>query len=174
MLLGEWWEMKYRRITEKKIYISILKQRLSVTFGNRVLRIYSISTSQYGVGFKSGSNKTPTGLHRIVSKIGRNVPLGGLFRKRRYTGKVVRIFRKPCIKRVDQIITRILRFEGLEEGRNRGGNVDTFKRCIYIHGTPEEWLIGKPASHGCIRMRNKDIVELFSLVRRGVLVEIQR
>ena len=155
------------------INISIPKQSLSLLFCDQVLKAYPISTSQYGVGCKSGSNKTPLGLHRVVSKIGRNVPVGGVFRRRRFRGKIARIFHKPIAQRLDQITTRILRLEGLEEGRNRGEGVDTYRRCVYIHGTPEEWLIGKLASHGCIRMRNKDIVELFSLVKRGILVRIQ-
>lgn len=156
------------------IYINIPKQALSVLSGNRVLKTYLVSTSQYGVGSKSGSNKTPLGLHRIFSKIGRNVPVGGIFRRRRYTGKVAKIFRKPRAERADQITTRILRLEGLEKGKNRGKDIDSFRRCIYIHGTPEEWLVGKPASHGCIRMKNKDIIELFDLVKRGTEVRLDQ
>lgn len=137
-----------------------------------MLKTWPVSTSQYGTGCKNGSNKTPTGLHRIVSKIGRNAPMGGIFKRRRFTGKVARIFRRPRTERVDQITTRVLRLEGLEEGKNRGGDIDTLRRCIYIHGTPEEWLIGRPASHGCIRMKNKDVIKLFDLVKRGTLVQI--
>lgn len=154
------------------VKINVPKQKLSLVSGDRVLRSWSVSTSQYGVGCNNGSNKTPLGLHRIVSKIGRNIPEGGVFRRRRFTGEIAKIFRKPRVKRVDQITTRILRLEGMEEGRNQGEGVDTYKRCVYIHGTPEEWRIGKPASHGCIRMKNKDIIELFSLIKRGTLVRI--
>ena len=77
-------------------------------------------------------------------------------------------------KAVDLITTRILRLEGLEPGINKGKGIDSFKRCIYIHGTPEEWLIGRPASHGCIRMKNGDVIGLFDLVKRDTLVKIER
>ncbi len=155
------------------ITISIARQTLTLARDGKALRSWPVSTSRYGAGCQSGSNKTPTGAHRIVSKIGRNVPMGGVLCKRHYTGKIAAIFQRPRAGRVDQITTRILRLEGLEEGINRGGDVDTFRRCVYIHGTPEEWLIGTPVSHGCIRMRNRDVVELFELARRGMRVSIE-
>ncbi len=157
---------------KSSLIINISKQTLSLVCEDKMIKSWPVSTSQYGVGCKSGSNKTPIGLHRIVSKLGRNVPVGGVFKKRRYTKEVAKIFHQAPVGRVDKITTRILRLEGLEEGKNRGDDVDTYRRCVYIHGTPEEWLIGQPASHGCIRMRNKDIIELFGLIKRGVLVRI--
>ena len=134
------------------------------------MKSYSVSTSRYGTGNRSGSNKTPLGRHRIINKLGRNVSLGAIFKQRRNTGKVF----KGCKGGSDLITTRILRLEGLEKGLNKGKGIDSFQRCIYIHGTPEEKLIGKPASHGCIRMRNRDIIELFNYVKRNTLVKINR
>jgi len=122
---------------------------------------------KYGTGNRWGSNKTPLGLHRIVSKIGRNASKGTIFRRRRNTGKIARGRREG-----DLITTRILRLAGLEKGRNKGKGKDSFQRCIYIHGTSEDNLVGKPVSHGCIRMKNRDIIELFDLVKRGSLVWI--
>lgn len=143
--------------------IKIFDQMLYVHLGDEIKNSYKISTSKYGIGNKAGSNKTPLGLHRIVSKIGRNACLGAIFKRRRNTGKIARINKDGG----DLITTRILRLGGLEKGINKGKGIDSFQRCIYIHGTPQENLIGKPASHGCIRMKNRDIEELFELEKKG-------
>jgi len=149
--------------------VIISKQRLLVIANKEVKREYRIASSKYGIGNKAGSNKTPLGLHRIAGKFGRNARIDVIFKKRRLTGKVAKVGVGG-----DLITTRILRLEGLEKGINKGKGIDSFQRCIYIHGTPEEKLIGKPASHGCIRMKNKDIIELFDLVKRNTLVTIKR
>ena len=156
------------------IKIVIEDQRLYFFRDGRQIRSYPISTSRYGVGNKSGSNKTPLGDHIVHSKIGKDAPSGMIFVKRRKTGKVASIHRKEDSVLSDLITSRIVRLKGLEDGLNKGDGVDSYKRCIYIHGTSEEWLIGKPASHGCIRMKNKHIVELFDLVKRGTVVQINR
>lgn len=117
------------------IEVVISKQRLLLKDKCRVLSSYSISTSKYGAGNRSGSNKTPLGLHQIVSKIGRNAPLHAIFKCRRNTGKIGKIR-----DRGDFITTRILRLSGLEKGINKGRGIDSFRRYIYIHGTPEEWM----------------------------------
>jgi hypothetical protein len=134
----------------------------------RVIKSYHISTSKYGIGNKAGSNRTPLGLHTISSKIGRGAPINTIFKNRRSTGRRARINAEEG----DHITSRILRLRGLEPGKNQGPGIDTFKRCIYIHGTPHEDMIGSPASHGCIRMRNADIIDLFEHVPRGILVKI--
>ena len=152
------------------IEVVISKQRLFLKDKARLLVSYPISTSKYGIGNKSGSNKTPLGWHRIVSRLGRNAPLGAIFKRRRNTGKIF----NGCKGGSDLITTRILRLEGLEKGLNRGKDIDSFQRCIYIHGTLEESLIGNPASHGCIRMKNRDVIKLFKLVKRGTLVKIMK
>ncbi len=151
------------------IEIKIDRQRLHLYSDGKIVKSYYVSTSRYGVGNRSGSNKTPLGLHRIAGKFGRNARIGAIFKKRRDTGKVA----KAGIGE-DLIITRILRLAGLEKGINKGKGIDSFQRCIYIHGTPEENLIGRPASHGCIRMKNRDIIELFDLVKRGFIVKIAK
>lgn len=153
----------------KVIKVNISQQRLCLVEDSRVLKAYHISTSKFGIGNKAGSNKTPLGLHRVCGKFGRNAGPGAIFKKRRNTGKIVRIGEAE-----DLITTRILRLEGLERGVNKGRGIDSFKRCIYIHGTPQEKLIGRPASHGCIRMRNKDIIKLFNLISRNTAVLIEK
>lgn len=158
----------------RKIIIKIGKQKLYLFEKERVLKVYPVSSSRFGIDSKSGSYKTPLGLHKISNMIGRNAPIGTIFIKRRNTGKVAKIKKQEANQPQDLITTRILRLEGIQQGINKGEGIDSFQRCIYIHGTPEEWLIGKPASHGCIRMKNRDIIDLFSLVKKGTLVKIVR
>ncbi|MCD6454217.1 MAG: L,D-transpeptidase [Candidatus Aminicenantes bacterium] len=152
---------------ETFIVICIDTQRLLIVENSRILKKYIISTSKYGTGNEKNSYKTPFGVHRIYKKIGDNVPLGGIFVGRKFTGRIARI---P--DSADLITTRILWLEGLEPNKNRGKNVDTRERYIYIHGTPEEDKIGIPSSKGCIRMKNKDIIELFKYVEEGTLLYI--
>lgn len=154
-----------------QIIISIADQKLYLHKKGKLIKTYRVSTSKYGIGNKNNSFKTPLGKHMISSKIGRKARPGSIFRNRRNTKKIAKIgsdFDK------DLITTRILRLQGLEPGKNKGKGIGTFCRCIYIHGTAEEHLIGKPASHGCIRMKNRDIIELFDLVPRGMRVLISR
>jgi hypothetical protein len=150
------------------VKIFVKRQTLCLLDNHSIVKQWAISTSKYGIGNKFGSYKTPLGKHRIASKLGRSACFGAIFKKRRNTGKIAMIGKN----RGDLITTRILRLEGLQKGINKGKDIDSFKRCIYIHGTPEETLIGKPASHGCIRMKNHDIIQLFDLVKKGMLVEI--
>jgi lipoprotein-anchoring transpeptidase ErfK/SrfK len=153
-----------------QIIICIADQKLYLYKQGKLMKTYRVSTSRYGIGNRNNSFKTPLGRHLISSKIGRKARLNSIFQDRRNTKKTARIgsdFDK------DLITTRILRLEGLEPGKNKGKGIDTFDRCIYIHGTAEEHLVGKPASHGCIRMKNKDIAELFDLVPRGTVVDIK-
>lgn len=155
-----------------KLLIKISEQKLFLLKDNKIIKQYSVSTSQYGIGNKLNSNKTPISLHRIISKIGRKAIIGTIFKKRRNTSKIATVYKNKA-KVADLIVTRILRLEGLEPGVNKGIGIDSFKRSIYIHGTPEEWLIGRPASHGCIRMKNRDVIELFNLVKRNTPVYIK-
>ena len=152
-----------------EVDIDISTQRLYLRCGNTMIKSYPVSTSKFGIGNMERSNKTPLGLHQIVSKIGRNASLGAIFKHRRNTRKIARGCRAG-----DLITTRIIRLAGLEKGINQGSGIDSFHRCIYIHGTSEENLIGKQASHGCVRMKNRDIIELFNLVKRGTLVKITK
>jgi len=156
------------------IKINVTAQQLSLLdeAGN-LLHQYPVSTSRYGTGNTNGSEQTPLGLHRIKDKLGGAMPVNEVF-----IGRVPHGNLDECIARGielpdDVIMSRILWLEGMEPGRNQGGYVDTYQRYIYIHGTNHEDSIGTPSSIGCIRMCNKDIVELFRQVEKGseVLIE---
>jgi len=165
---------KYGIENEIFVIVSIARQKLYLLKGKKIIEIYDVSTSKYGIGNKKGSFKTPTGTHRVYKKIGENAKIGTIFRFRRPTNEIAEICTLKRCSEEDIITTRIIWLEGLEEGINKGGDVDTKERCIYIHGTPEEGLIGIPSSHGCIRMRNKDIIKLFNLIKEGTIVEISK
>lgn len=159
---------------QKEMYINIAlsDQTLYVIDNDTVVRQYPISSSKFGIGNKAGSNKTPLGKHRIRDKIGEGAPLNTIFRNRGNTGKIAEINRSSEPGGKDLITSRILWLEGLEDGINRGKGIDSYKRYIYIHGTADEGAIGAPSSHGCIRMKNTDVVELFELVSTGTDVYI--
>ncbi len=146
------------------ILINIKLQKLYLVSGNDTIKTYSVSTSKNGIGSYKGSYKTPLGKHKVISKFGDNLPIGSIFVAREYTGRTSIIYKDSTDIEDDFILTRILRLRGLETGKNLGGYVDSYERCIYIHGTNEEGLIGKPASHGCIRMYNDDVIELYAQV----------
>jgi len=147
-------------------------QELYLVQNQRIVRTYPVSTSKNGIGNVAGSEKTPPGTHRIKAKIGAKAVLGTIFVGRVDTGKIATIFSDETDIPEDLVTTRIMWLEGQEAGVNRGEGIDSYARYIYIHGTPEEGLIGTPQSHGCIRMKNADVVELFDLVPEGTLVEI--
>ena len=154
------------------IRIDATKQELAVLDGDRVVKRYSVSTAKKGLGEKNGSFCTPRGRHIIRAKIGAGLPPGAVFVRRRPTGGVWTPELHAKYPGRDWILTRILWLSGLERGKNRLGDVDTMRRYIYIHGTPDTAEMGKPGSIGCVRMRNKDIVELFDLVPPYTPVEI--
>lgn len=160
-------------MTEPKIEIALRTQELCLTDAEGIVRRYPVSTSKHGAGEKSGSLMTPRGRHRIRAKIGGGSPPGAVFVGRRPTGEIW----SPELARAhpgrDWILTRILWLSGLEKGFNRLGDVDTMRRYIYIHGMPDGEPVGRPASIGCVRMRNADIVELFDRVSVGILVVIE-
>lgn len=154
--------------------ISLADQTLSVLDPqDRVLTRYAISTGLNGPGEQDGSGCTPTGMHYIRAMIGDGLPENTVFRARRPTGEIYSRSLAESHPDRDWILSRIIWLCGLEPGRNRGGRVDTFRRFIYIHGTPDSEPMGVAASHGCIRMRNRDVIELFTRVRPGVRVSIQ-
>lgn len=156
-----------------KITIHIPTQTLQLfdDSGKR-LRDYSVSTAANGVGEESGSFCTPRGKHVIRAKIGAGQPENAVFVKRRPTGEVYTPALGAAHPKRDWILTRILWLCGEEPGYNRWGSCDTMRRYIYIHGTPDETPLGKPGSHGCVRMRNADLLELFELAAAGTVVEI--
>ena len=156
-----------------RIEISILKQRLNLIDGRgRMVASYSISTAIKGAGCIKNSECTPIGHHIIRAKIGAMEKVNTVFVGRRSTGEIFTPELMATHPNRDWILTRILWLSGTEIGKNRLGNVDTMQRYIYIHGTPDSTVMGKIGSHGCIRMRNVDIVELFDLVqvRTSVLI----
>jgi L,D-transpeptidase YbiS len=155
-----------------KIEIDVDKQELRALEGARVLKRYPVSTSKFGLGEKNGSFCTPRGAHIVRAKIGAGEPLGAVFVRRRPTGEVWTPELHERYPGRDWILTRILWLSRCERGRNRLGEVDTMRRYIYIHGTPDTAELGKPGSIGCVRMRNRDVAELFDLVPAYTPVEI--
>lgn len=145
------------------VVVSVPEQTLAIIDGGVVVARYRISTSKFGLGDGSGTYATPLGTMAIASKIGANAPLGTVFKNRRPTGEVLR----PNAPGRDPIVSRILWLRGLEKQ-----NAKAYSRNIYIHGTPEERLIGRPASYGCIRMRSQDVAQLFNAVPVGTRIEV--
>ena len=161
-------------ITAMEIEISITNQELILRDDSGVIKTYKISTSKFGEGSKENSFKTPLGKHEIKKMIGKDVIIGGRFIGRVHTGDVFPIYSDQEIYvKEDVVQSRILWLSGLENNINKGIGVDSFARYIYIHGTPEEWLLGSKASKGCIRMSNKDVIELFDKVHEGMIVNIK-
>jgi len=150
------------------IIVSVQSQTLTHFEAGMRAKNYLVSTSRLGIGNRENSMMTPAGLHRIAEKYGHNAPLGRIFRDRIDTGENWPIGSPG----ENLILTRILRLEGMQEGINRGPGIDSFERYIYIHGTNNEKSIGLPASHGCVCMKNDDIIELFDLVLEGTIVFI--
>ena len=153
------------------ILIDLDNQVLFLKTKNRK-KEFSISSSAFGIGSRENSFKTPLGAHVISEKIGKKLPKGAVFKGRVWTNEIAEIIEEPIDIAEDVITSRILWLDGLEIGQNRGGRVDSKSRYIYIHGTAEEGLIGKPASMGCIRMFNDDVIELFNKVKVGTQVLI--
>lgn len=156
-----------------RIDIDLGAQRLALHRPGQPLRHWPVSTARNGAGEQLDSNRTPRGRHVVRARIGAGLPVGAVLVGRRPTGEIW----SPELAREhpgrDWILTRILWLSGLEPGRNRLGEVDTMRRYIYIHGTPDDQPVGAPASHGCIRMRNADVIELFDLVPAGTEVMIR-
>jgi lipoprotein-anchoring transpeptidase ErfK/SrfK len=149
--------------TRHQIVISTREQKLALLDRGNLMTIYPVSTSKFGLGDWRGSRYTPLGQLQIAKKIGDNAPPGAVFKDRRRTGEIV-LANSPGR---DPIVTRILWLRGLEPQ-----NANAFTRDIYIHGTPEEWRIGMPASYGCIRMRSSDVITLYDIVGVGATVTI--
>jgi lipoprotein-anchoring transpeptidase ErfK/SrfK len=152
--------------------VSLAAQTLELLRGDEVVKVYPVSTSKHGAGELAGSFKTPRGRHVVRAKIGAGAPLNAVFRGRRPTGEIYTPELARAYPDRDWILTRILWLSGTEIGKNRLGEVDTMRRYIYIHGTPDTEPLGRPSSIGCIRMANRDIVELFDSVEAGTIVDI--
>jgi len=154
------------------LFVSIENQKLYYIKNDSIINTYIISSSKYGIGNKNNSNKTPLGLHKIKGKYGDNIPNNGIIVGRIFTGKIATIYKTSSDNKKDEITSRILWLEGLEKNINKGLGIDSYSRYIYIHGTSEEGNLGFPSSHGCIRMGNKDVIDLYKMVKVNTLVLI--
>lgn len=143
------------------LIVLVREQRMIFSRNGEVLAAYTISTAKAGVGALQNSGKTPPGWHVVREWIGGNALPGQVFVSREPTSEIIPYTQWKSDAAADKVLTRVMWLDGLEPGRNRGGSVDSHSRFIYIHGTNQEHLLGKPASHGCIRMFNQDVVELF-------------
>jgi len=159
-------------MTDSYLDVSIGKQCMSLIENGRPLKTYPVSTAKNGPGERKGSECTPRGWHRVRAKIGRGEQIHTVFKGRRPTGEIYSPELGAENPERDWILTRILWLGGLEPGLNRYREVDSAWRYIYIHGTPDELMQGNPESHGCIRMFNADVLELFDRVEAGIKVYI--
>jgi lipoprotein-anchoring transpeptidase ErfK/SrfK len=150
------------------IFVDTASQTLTLYKKSISAMTCTVSTSRFGIGNREGSYMTPLGLHRIVEKIGDGAKPWTIFESRIDTGVVW----VPGMDEENQILTRILRLRGLEEGVNAGPGIDSYERYIYIHGTNNEISLGKPTSHGCVCMRNDEVIKLFDDVDAGTIVYI--
>ena len=153
----------YPIVAAPAVVVSVPDQKLAVVDNGVAVAQFPVSTSKFGVGDRPGSYATPIGFLEIAAKIGANAPLGAVFKQRKMTGEIL----SPNAKGRDPIVTRILWLRGLERR-----NARAFARNIYIHGTPVERLIGRPASYGCIRMRSRDIANLYASIDVGTKIAV--
>lgn len=156
-------------LAQADVWIDLAGQTLSLPKHNK---FYVISSGKNGIGEQENSGKTPRGWHKVALKFGRSAPKNAVFKARQETGEVYDDALATQFPERDWILSRILWLSGLEENLNQGEGCDTFKRYIYIHGTPDTEPMGIPMSHGCIRMRNEDVIELFDLIPEQALVFI--
>jgi lipoprotein-anchoring transpeptidase ErfK/SrfK len=157
--------LSFGKDTRNKMIVSVSDQKMLLVHDGTPVKTYKISTSKFGVGDRPGSNYTPLGHLQVAKKIGDNAPLGSVFKSRRRTGEVL----PPNAPGRDPIVTRIMWLTGTE-----ARNQNTFRRTIYIHGTPEEKRLGKPASYGCIRMGSRDVADLYNRIGTGADVFVIR
>lgn len=155
------------------IHVDLGAQRLELRDGARVLLSEAVSTAAAGAGEVNGSQQTPRGLHVVRARIGAGAPRGAVFVGRRATGEVWSPALAAAHPGRDWILTRILWLSGCEPGRNRLGAVDTMRRYIYIHGAPDDVVLGRPGSHGCVRMDSDAVMRLFELTPAGTPVHIE-
>ncbi|TBW02083.1 L,D-transpeptidase [Azotobacter chroococcum] len=155
------------------LHISLADQALYGFAGGQLVLRLAVSTALNGPGEQSGSGCTPRGLHQVRARIGEGLPAGAVLRGRRWTGEVWTPELHEAFPGRDWILTRILWLSGCEVGRNRLGAVDTFRRYIYLHGTPDSEPMGLPRSHGCVRLRNADLLELYPRVPLHCRVRIE-
>jgi lipoprotein-anchoring transpeptidase ErfK/SrfK len=151
------------QVDTDRVIISVRDQKMMLVQNGTAVATYPVSTSKYGVGDGWGTWATPTGFFQVAQKIGDYAPIGAVFHNRRWTGEVL----QPNAPGRDPIVTRIIWLRGLE-----ASNEHAYRRCIYIHGTPQEKFIGRPASYGCIRMKSSDVAALYNQLSPGAFVQI--
>ncbi len=166
------WPQRLGPAPQTGIRVDIAGQQLELWRAGELVRAYPVSSARAGVGERSGSERTPRGWHLVRARIGAGQPQGAVFVGRRPTGEIYSPELARRHPRRDWILSRILWLSGLEPGRNRLGAVDTMRRFIYIHGCPDGEPMGVAGSHGCVRMRNRDVIELFEQVPAGTPVLI--
>ena len=166
-------DTKCNKSFNEVLFVNITEQKMYYIKEGGIVRTYVISSSSYGVGNKAGSNKTPIGLHKVKQKFGEETPINGKMIGRVFYGDIATIYTDNTKSKTDDVCSRILWLVGLEEGLNKGEGIDSYNRYIYIHGTSEEGRLGKPASHGCIRMKNKEVIELYDKIKIGTLVLVK-
>jgi len=154
------------------LFVSIENQKMYHIKEGAIVKKYIISSSEYGTGSESGSNKTPLGLHKVKEKYGDETPINGRMIGRVFYGQIATLYNDKTKSKTDDVTSRIFWLEGLENGKNKGEGIDSYKRYIYIHGTSEEGRLGTPASHGCIRMKNNEVIDLYKTIAIGTLVLI--
>ena len=168
----EYTEAKCNKSFNEVLFVNITEQKMYYIKEGGIVKTYVISSSSYGVGNKAGSNKTPIGLHKVKQKFGEETPINGKMIGRVFYGDIATIYTDNTKSKTDDVCSRILWLVGLEEGLNKGEGIDSYNRYIYIHGPAEEGRLGKPVSHGCIRMKNKEVIELYEKIKIGILVLI--
>jgi hypothetical protein len=154
------------------LFVSIENQKMYHIKEGAIVKKYIISSSEYGTGSEAGSNKTPLGLHKVKEKYGDETPINGRMIGRVFYGQIATLYNDTTKSKTDDVTSRIFWLEGLEKGKNKGEGIDSYKRYIYIHGTSEEGRLGTPASHGCIRMKNNEVIDLYKTIAIGTLVLI--
>jgi hypothetical protein len=154
------------------LFVSIENQKMYHIKEGAIVKKYIISSSEYGTGSEAGSNKTPLGLHKVKEKYGDETPINGRMIGRVFYGQIATLYNDKTKSKTDDVTSRIFWLEGLEKGKNKGEGIDSYKRYIYIHGTSEEGRLGRPASHGCIRMKNNEVIDLYKTIAIGTLVLI--
>ena len=154
------------------LFVSIENQKMYHIKEGAIVKKYIISSSEYGTGSEAGSNKTPLGLHKVKEKYGDETPINGRMIGRVFYGQIATLYNDKTKSKTDDVTSRIFWLEGLENGKNKGEGIDSYKRYIYIHGSSEEGRLGTPASHGCIRMKNNEVIDLYKTIAIGTLVLI--
>jgi len=168
----EYLHAKYKEVSDTYIIVRSESGLLYVVSNGRIISSFPVSWSYYGLGNREGSFKTPTGLHKIKKKIGDGVPPGGEIKNGKFSGTILQEYCPSNPLEKIEITSRVLILEGTEYGINKGEGVDSYKRKIWIHGTPQTCHLGKPASHGCIRLSQIQIIDLYEMVNEGTSVFI--